>query len=475
MSAPAPSPASRATATPALSGVTLAGRYELRALLGRGGMGEVYEAADHRLDRTVAVKVLREELARDRRFVARFHREARTAARLQHPAIVAVHDFGEDADRVYLVLEHVPGRTLFELQRVEGPLAPARAAGIATSVAEALAHAHARGVVHRDVAPGNVMVRTDGAVKVLDFGIARAVQGSGHGGSVTAHGTLAYAAPEVLAGERSDQRVDVYGLGAVLYELLTGRPPFTGEDVAARLAVARPPAPSVIDPSVPVGIDETVLRCLDRDPGVRPADAGALAEELRRLAAYLPTERPAAEPAVAITLADPPRTDGTRRLRTPTMTAALPDTAEPSRARRSRGRAIATALATTVVLAAAALLGPALLRLDEPVRATLQAPPVLPGPEGLAATTSCDGFLSTGADVAWTGVFGATGYELWRRNPAGEAWKQVATVEAGTTVHRDTDLGVDSTYVYRVRGLDGPLPGRWSAPVTAQTPLFCLT
>jgi serine/threonine-protein kinase len=453
-------------------GQTLAGRYELRALLGRGGMGEVYEAADHRLDRTVAVKVLREELARDRRFVARFHREARTAARLQHPSIVAVHDFGEDDGRVYLVLEHVPGRTLFDVLRVEGPLAPARAAGIGAHVAEALAHAHARGVVHRDVAPGNVMVRTDGTVKVLDFGIARAVQGSGHGGSVTAQGTLAYAAPEVLAGERSDQRVDVYGLGAVLYELLTGRPPFTGDDVAARLDVVRPPAPSAVDPSVSAGIDETVLRCLDRDPAARPADAGVLAEELRRLAAYLPAERP----SNAITLVDVPRTDATRRLHTPTMTAALPDgPVAPLRTRRHRGRFVGVGVAITVVLAAVALVVPSVLRIDDPVRASLQVPPVLPAPGDLGAATSCDGFLSTGADVAWTGVVGASGYELWRRGASGEAWRPVATLAGGVTSHRDADLGVDSAYVYRVRALDGPLAGRWSEPATARTPLFCLT
>ncbi|HEX6130602.1 MAG TPA: serine/threonine-protein kinase, partial [Actinomycetota bacterium] len=210
-----------------LAGVVLADRYELRALLGRGGMGEVYEAADRRLDRTVAVKVLRPELAADRRFVARFQREARTAARLAHPSIVAVHDAGEHDGRVFIVMQHVAGGTLSDVVGREGPLAPARAARIAADVAEALAHAHARGVVHRDVAPGNVMVEADGRAKVLDFGIARAAQGSAAAGAVlatstTIHGTLAYAAPELFAGGRGDQRVDVYGLGAVLYELLTG-------------------------------------------------------------------------------------------------------------------------------------------------------------------------------------------------------------------------------------------------------------
>ena len=472
MSAPSTSPAASSAAA-SLTGVTLAGRYELRAMLGRGGMGEVYEAADRRLDRTVAVKVLREELARDRRFVARFHREARTAARLQHPAIVAVHDFGEHDGRVYLVLEHVPGRTLHEQLRDEGALAPARAASVGAHVAEALTHAHARGIVHRDVAPGNVMIRTDGAVKVLDFGIARAIQGSGHGASVTAHGTLAYAAPEVLAGEHADQRVDVYGLGAVLYELLTGVPPFTGEDIPARLRVARPLAPSRVEPSVPTGIDETILRCLDRDPAARPEDAAVLADELRRLAAYLPSERPASTPA-ALTDAVVPRADATRRLDTPTMTATLPS-GRQRRPRRNRGRAIAIVAIVAVVAAAGALVGPAVLRLDDPVRATVDAPPVLPAPQGFTASASCDGFLATGSDLAWFAVPGATEYEVWRRNPAGESWTQVALTQATVTTVRDVDLSVDSTYVYRVRGLEGPLPGRWSDPVTARTPLFCLT
>jgi hypothetical protein len=130
---------------------------------------------------------------------------------------------------------------------------------------------------------------------------------------------------------------------------------------------------------------------------------------------------------------------------------------------------------TTVLLAAAALVTPAMLRLDDPVRATMQQPPVLPAPQGLAAGTSCDGFLATGSDVAWTGVFGATGYEVWRRSPAGETWQQVTTVPEDVTAYRDVDLGVDSVYIYRVRALDGPLPGRWSDPATARTPLFCLT
>ncbi|MGZ4131537.1 MAG: protein kinase domain-containing protein [Actinomycetota bacterium] len=450
-----------------LAGTVLGARYALRGLLGRGGMGEVYEAADLRLDRTVAVKVLRPELAADRRFVARFEREARTAARLQHPGIVAVFDVGEDGGRVFTVLEHVPGRTLAELLRAQSRLAPAEVASIGADVADALAHAHARGVVHRDVAPGNVMVRVDGVVKVLDFGIARALQGSGLGTSVTAHGTVAYAAPEVLRGEPGDQRVDVYGLGAVLYELLVGAPPFSGRDdaaVEARLAADAPPPLRAIEPSVPPGLEETVLRCLARDPAGRDAHAGRLAAELRRLAAFLPTTTPAPIP--------PPDDTTTDRLRTPVATTVMP---APAGRRRRRPPLLVAALLAAVLGAAALIVGPSLLALRDPVAARVAGPPSLPAPTGLAAGASCDGFLSAGVDLSWGPVPGATGYQIWRRGTSGEPWTQVTQVGAGATALRDHELGLNAFYVYRVRGLDGPLPGRWSAPTTARTPGLCLT
>jgi hypothetical protein len=430
-----------------LAGAVLSGRYALRALLGRGGMGEVYEAADLRLDRTVAVKVMRPELAADRRFVARFEREARTAARLQHPGIVGVFDVGEDEGRVFTVLEHVPGRTLAELLRSEGPLAPARVAAIGADVADALAHAHVRGVVHRDVAPGNVMVRDDGVVKVLDFGIARALQGSGVLPSATARGTLAYAAPEVLHGEPGDQRVDVFGLGAILYELLGGTPPpVVGEATHV--------------PMCPPGLEETVLRCLAADPSRRDADAGRLAVELRRLAAFLPTETPTRGlPQEAVT----------DRLRTPTATPVA--TAPPARRRPSL---LVAAIVTTVLAAGGLILGTTLAGLRDPVAARVTGPLPLPAPTGLAASASCDGLLSTGVDVSWDAVPGASGYQLWRRGTSGEAWRQVTQVAAGATSVRDHGLGGHAAYVYRMRALDGPLPGRWSAPVTAHTPWLWL-
>jgi eukaryotic-like serine/threonine-protein kinase len=455
------------TASPTRAGSVLAGRYELRGLIGRGGMGEVYETADLRLDRTVAVKVLRGELAADRRFVARFHREARTAARLAHPGIVGVFDFGEADGVVYLVLEHVAGRTLTEVRRADRRPAPARVARIGAEVADALAHAHARGVVHRDVAPGNVMLTPDGVVKVLDFGIAGAAIGSGHGSALSAHGTLAYAAPEVLTGGTGDQRVDIYGVGAILYELLVGRPPFVGgpRDVAKRLRVARPVPPHAWEPSVPPGLEETVTRCLERDPGMRGHDAASLADELRRLAAYLPESATAS----ARTQPIPPRTTtavlpvaGTRPLPQP-------------RGRRRWIRGLAWALIALIVVSAAALVGPSLLAARRPIGHAGPGPHPLPAPSGVTATASCDGFLSTGVDVGWAAVTGADGYEVWRRSAGGETWGEVTSAGSATGTVRDTDLGVDTSYIYRVRAVRGGAAGLWSDEITVGTPLLCLT
>jgi eukaryotic-like serine/threonine-protein kinase len=458
--------AEQRTASPTRAGSVLAGRYELRALLGRGGMGEVYETADLRLDRTVAVKVLRPELAADRRFVTRFHREARTAARLAHPGIVAVFDVGEQEGGVYLVLEYVAGRTLTEVRRDDGPLAPALVARIGADVAEALAHAHARGVVHRDVAPGNVMLTAEGTVKVLDFGIAGAALGSGHGSALSAHGTLAYAAPEVLTGGPGDQRVDVYGLGAILYELLVGRPAFVGgpRDVAKRLRVARPVPPHAWDPSVPPGLEETVMRCLDRDPDRRGRDAAALADELRMLAAYLPETARSSAP--------------TQPIRPPT-TAVLPMVAtlplDPPRRRRRWWRGLTWALVALIAASAAIVVGPSLLAARRPIGRAGPGPNPLPAPSGVTATASCDGFLSTGVDVGWAGVAGADSYEVWRRSAGGRDWTAVTTTGSTAGTVRDSDLGVDTSYVYRVRALRAGTGGLWSDEVTVGTPLLCLT
>ena len=502
-------PAHHLTSSPSLgaslAGTVLAGRYELRALLGHGGMGEVYEAADRRLDRTVAVKVLLPDLAADRRFVARFHREARTAARLSHPRIVAVHDVGEHDGRVFIVMEFVSGTTLTNVRRGRG-VAPARVAQIGAGIAEALAHAHSRGIVHRDVAPGNVMLDEAGRVKVLDFGIARAARGSGSVGaaaSVAAHGTVAYAAPEVLSGARGDQRIDVYGLGAVLYELLTGLPPFRGgtpHAVARRLATAMPVRPRAWEPLVPEALERLVLHCLARSPEARPADAAFLVDELRRLAVELPAEFPAdvagdlitvGAPAPATPTAPLPRADSAAA-RPPTLpalegpftptaprrpgTLPLPVSSRNARQRRPRAARVLLGAALLATVAGAVTIAfPPLVALSRPVTVHVRPPDALPAPGNLAGQSSCDGWMSTGVSISWTAVRGATAYELWRRGSADEDYAPVLTVGALTTSVRDVDLGIGATYRYRVRAMDGPLTGVWSTEIEGTTPTICLT
>src|ERR1019366_2677376 len=224
----------------------LGGRYELDGIVGRGGMAEVFRARDIRLDRIVAVKTLRDDLARDQTFQARFRREAQSAASLNHPSIVAVYDTGEDmmgpTPVPYIVMEYVDGRTLRDLLRDDRRLLPERALEITDGVLRALDYSHRNGIVHRDIKPGNVMLTRNGEVKVMDFGIARAVSDTQATMTQTAQviGTAQYLSPEQARGERVDARSDLYSAGCLLYELLTGRPPVTAHPaVAGRPRAAR--------------------------------------------------------------------------------------------------------------------------------------------------------------------------------------------------------------------------------------------
>jgi serine/threonine protein kinase len=269
---------------------TLAGgRYALERPLGRGGMAEVMLARDTALDRDVAVKLLAERVRGDRDLRERFLREGRFAARLSHPNVVGVYDSGEEDGRPYLVMECVDGVSLAEELARRGPLAPAETAALGRQACEGLAHAHARGLVHRDVKPQNLLLRPDGTVKVADFGIARAAGGATLTQAGTLLGTAAYMAPEVVAGKPAGPAADVYSLGAVLYELVTGEPPQRARTLA-ELAEQEPPRPpSEHAPGIPPGFEETIMRCLARDPAQRPS-AEELARELALPAA--PSEAP---------------------------------------------------------------------------------------------------------------------------------------------------------------------------------------
>ncbi len=227
----------------------LGGRYELDGVVGRGGMAEVYRARDLRLDRIVAVKTLREDLARDQTFQARFRREAQSAASLNHPSIVAVYDTGEDNAGMshvpFIVMEYVDGRTIRDLLRDDRRLLPERALEITDGVLRALDYSHRAGIVHRDIKPGNVMLNRQGEIKVMDFGIARAVADTQATMTQTAQviGTAQYLSPEQARGERVDARSDLYSVGCLLYELLTGRPPFTGDSPGLDRLPARAGSP----------------------------------------------------------------------------------------------------------------------------------------------------------------------------------------------------------------------------------------
>ncbi|MER5940933.1 Stk1 family PASTA domain-containing Ser/Thr kinase [Streptomyces sp. NPDC001928] len=256
----------------------LGGRYELGQVLGRGGMAEVYLAHDTRLGRTVAVKTLRADLARDPSFQARFRREAQSAASLNHPAIVAVYDTGEDyIDNVsipYIVMEYVDGSTLRELLHSGRKLLPERAMEMTIGILQALEYSHRNGIVHRDIKPANVMLTRNGQVKVMDFGIARAMGDSGMTMTQTSAviGTAQYLSPEQAKGEQVDNRSDLYSTGCLLYELLTVRPPFVGDSpvaVAYQHVREEPQAPSVFDPEITPEMDAIVLKALTKDPNYR--------------------------------------------------------------------------------------------------------------------------------------------------------------------------------------------------------------
>ncbi|MEU9617472.1 MULTISPECIES: Stk1 family PASTA domain-containing Ser/Thr kinase [unclassified Streptomyces] len=267
----------------------LGGRYELGSVLGRGGMAEVYLAHDTRLGRTVAVKTLRADLARDPSFQARFRREAQSAASLNHPAIVAVYDTGEDyVDGVsipYIVMEYVDGSTLRELLHSGRKLLPERTLEMTVGILQALEYSHRAGIVHRDIKPANVMLTRTGQVKVMDFGIARAMGDSGMTMTQTAAviGTAQYLSPEQAKGEQVDARSDLYSTGCLLYELLTVRPPFIGDSpvaVAYQHVREEPQKPSNFDPEITPEMDAIVLKALVKDPDYRYQSADEMRADI---------------------------------------------------------------------------------------------------------------------------------------------------------------------------------------------------
>jgi eukaryotic-like serine/threonine-protein kinase len=271
-----------------------AGRYRVERTIGSGGMALVVLARDTELDRPVAIKLLAENLARDAEFRRRFVREARLAAGLAHPNVARIFDAGEDGDRPYIVMEHVEGETLADVLARRGRVPPDEAVRLAIQACAGLQHAHDTGLVHRDVKPQNLLLRDDGTLKLVDFGIARAAETTRLTQAGTILGTAAYLAPEQAAGDEVTSAADVYSLGVVLYELLTGRTPYTFETLAelADRSAADPIRPIAdLAPGVPPALEDVVMRCLARNPAYRPSSAAELARELR--AALPPGQRTA--------------------------------------------------------------------------------------------------------------------------------------------------------------------------------------
>ncbi|MEU9685944.1 Stk1 family PASTA domain-containing Ser/Thr kinase [Amycolatopsis japonica] len=278
----------------------LSNRYELGETLGYGGMSEVHHGHDVRLGREVAIKILRADLARDPQFQERFRREAQNAAALNHPAIVAVYDTGETNTEFgplpYIVMEYVEGRTLRDIVKTEGPMSQKRAMEVMADVCAALDFSHRHGIVHRDVKPANVMITKNGAVKVMDFGIARAMHDGQSAMTQTAAviGTAQYLSPEQARGESVDARSDVYAAGCVLYELITGEPPFTGDSpvaVAYQHVREDPNPPSSVNPAVAPELDAVVLKALAKGPANRYQSSAEMRSDLVRT---LSGQRPAA-------------------------------------------------------------------------------------------------------------------------------------------------------------------------------------
>jgi hypothetical protein len=349
-------------------GELIAGRYELQELVGAGGMSNVFRAHDRLLERTVAIKVLHDQLGADEDYVERFRREARSVAQLAHPNIVTVIDRGEENGRQYIVFEYIEGDSLKQVV-ADGPLPVPDVLELALQVAQALAFAHDRGLVHRDVKPQNVLLTEEGQAKVTDFGIARSLDVQGVTQTGTVLGTSDYIAPEQARGQRVDRKTDIYSLGAVLYELLTGEVPYEGDNfVAVAMKHVHDPVPSVIErrPDAPLRLEYAVQRAMAKDPDDRFDSMDDLVRELQSCRAEV------------VRGGD----DG--------ATMVVPAAVRRPRPRRARTFRLPMPLLLGLAAVAAAVIGLTLLLRDEPVTEVLPENPTPATPVRLTADAALD-------------------------------------------------------------------------------------
>jgi beta-lactam-binding protein with PASTA domain len=414
----------------------LSDRYEIESVVGQGGMAKVFRGTDRVLGRTVAVKVLSPQFAEDHGFVERFRREAQAAAGLNHQNIVSVFDTGSHRDVHYIVMELVQGKSLRDVIRSDGPLLPDRAAEIGRSVARALGAAHQAGLVHRDVKPGNIMITSEGEVKVMDFGIARTTSGDTLTQTAAVLGTASYLSPEQAQGEPVDGRSDLYSLGCVLYEMVTSRPPFTGDSavsIAYKHVKDDPTPPSHLNADVPHELEAVILKCMAKNPANRYQTAAELIQDLDRLAAGLPT------------LATPVLGEGTQVLTRAGEGTQVMDEAPPEEEEGKRK----TWLIVLITLLVLALLGLAAFFL---VRALLGGPETvaLPNVVGKRERAAVSDLEAVGMTV-----------EVERRaradTPRGEVFRQDPEaneqVEVGSTVRIFVSRGPPQVEVPGVIGL----------------------